>query len=152
VWRLYKMGIGLTTGFIGSHTVTVYTLLQLLTVHYNTCRFFLQLQLTLTTESQLLLSFFRAQDLLQTQLALTGHQLPLQLSSHLRLTRNWNCPCNCTDRQSQSHIMTDDQSVSASWFRAPSGAHDQILITVWQLLFCRYRAPPLTRGRVCHLI
>jgi hypothetical protein len=26
VWRLYKTGIGLTTGFIGSHTVTVYTL------------------------------------------------------------------------------------------------------------------------------
>jgi hypothetical protein len=22
MWRLYKMGIGLTTGFIGSHTVT----------------------------------------------------------------------------------------------------------------------------------
>jgi hypothetical protein len=30
---------------------------------------------------------------------------------------------------SQSHITTDDQSVSASWFRAPSGAHDQMLIT-----------------------
>jgi hypothetical protein len=28
-------------------------------------------------------------------------------------------------RQSQSHITTDDQSVSASWFRAPSGVHDQ---------------------------
>jgi hypothetical protein len=26
MWRLYKTGIGLTTGFIGSHTVTVYTL------------------------------------------------------------------------------------------------------------------------------
>jgi hypothetical protein len=39
--------------------------------------------------------------------------------------------------------MTDDQSVSESWFRAPSGAHDQMLITVWQLLcFFRYRAPP----------
>jgi hypothetical protein len=34
------------------------------------------------------------------------------------------------EAQSQSHITTDDQSVSASWFRAPSGAHDQILITV----------------------
>jgi hypothetical protein len=56
-----------------------------------------------------------------------------------------------THDQSQSHITTDDQSVSASWFRVPSGAHDQMLITVWQLLFCRYRAPPLTRGRVCHL-
>jgi hypothetical protein len=57
------------------------------------------------------------------------------------------------ESQSQSHITTDDQSVSVSWFRAPSGAHDQILITVWQLLFFfRYRAPPLMRGRVCHLI
>jgi hypothetical protein len=53
--------------------------------------------------------------------------------------------------QSQSHITTDDQSVSGSWFRAPSGAHDQMLITVWHLLFCRYRAPPLTRGRVASL-
>jgi hypothetical protein len=37
---IYKTGIGLTTGFIGSHTVThnysVYVL-QLITVHYNTC-------------------------------------------------------------------------------------------------------------------
>jgi hypothetical protein len=55
------------------------------TVHYSTCRVSLQLQLTLTTESQLLLSFFRAQDLLQTQLALTGNQL----------TWNCNCPRNC---------------------------------------------------------
>jgi hypothetical protein len=38
VATIYKTGIGLTTGFIGSHTVTVYTLLQLATVHYNTCR------------------------------------------------------------------------------------------------------------------
>jgi hypothetical protein len=30
----------------------------------------------------------------------------------------------------QSHITTDGQSVSPSWCRAPSGAHDQILITV----------------------
>jgi hypothetical protein len=39
VWRLYKTGIGLTTGFNGSHTVThnysVYTLQ--LAVHYSTC-------------------------------------------------------------------------------------------------------------------
>jgi hypothetical protein len=55
------------------------------TVYYSSCRAPLQLQLTLTTESQLLLSFFRAQDLLQTQLALTGNQLTLQPSSHLRL-------------------------------------------------------------------
>jgi hypothetical protein len=30
--------------------------------------------------------------------------------------------------QSQSHIATDEQSISKSWCRAPSGAHDQILI------------------------
>jgi hypothetical protein len=52
---------------------------------------------------------------------------------------------------SQSHFTTDNQSVSPSWCRAPSGAHDQILISVWHLLFCQCRAPPLTRGRVCHL-
>jgi hypothetical protein len=33
----------------------------------------------------------------------------------------------------QSHIATDGQSVSKSWCRAPSGAHDQIFITVWLL-------------------
>jgi hypothetical protein len=38
--------------------------------------------------------------------------------------------------QSQSHIATDGQSVCLSWCRSPSGAHDQILITVWQLLSC----------------
>jgi hypothetical protein len=37
---------------------------------------------------------------------------------------------------SLSHIATDGQSVCLSWCRAASGAHDQILITVWQLLFC----------------
>jgi hypothetical protein len=30
--------------------------------------------------------------------------------------------------QSQSHFTTDGQSVSPSWCRAPSGAHDQIFI------------------------
>jgi hypothetical protein len=32
--------------------------------------------------------------------------------------------------KAQSHFTTDDQSVSPSWCRAPSEAHDQILITV----------------------
>jgi hypothetical protein len=31
---------------------------------------------------------------------------------------------------SQSHIATDGQSASKSWCRAPSGAYDQIFITV----------------------
>jgi hypothetical protein len=40
-----------------------------------------------------------------------------------------------TDK-SQSHIATDGQSISKSSCRAPSGAHDQIFITVWQLQSC----------------
>jgi hypothetical protein len=35
--------------------------------------------------------------------------------------------------QSQSHIATDSHSVCLSWCRAPSGAHDQILVTVLSL-------------------
>jgi hypothetical protein len=37
---------------------------------------------------------------------------------------------------SPSHISTDGQSVSLSWCRALSRAHDQILVTVWQFLSC----------------
>jgi hypothetical protein len=37
---------------------------------------------------------------------------------------------------SLSHIATDGLSVCLSWYRAPSGAHDQIFVTVWQFLFC----------------
>jgi hypothetical protein len=83
MWRLYKTGIGLKTGFIGSHTVThsysVYTLHSQFTIvlaesSYN----YIWL-------SQL--SLFRAQDLLQTQLALTVHQLTL-LDSSPQLTVN----------------------------------------------------------------
>jgi hypothetical protein len=33
----------------------------------------------------------------------------------------------------------------------PFGAYDQILIIVCQLLVCWFRAPSLTRGRVCRL-
>jgi hypothetical protein len=53
--------------------------------------------------------------------------------------------------QSQSHIATDGQSVSKSWCRAPSGAYDQIFITVWQLRSCWCGALSLTRGRACRL-
>jgi hypothetical protein len=42
-------------------------------------------------------------------------------------------------------------SQSVSWCRAPSGAHDQIFIAVWQLRSCFCGAPSLTRGRVCLL-
>jgi hypothetical protein len=53
------------------------------------------------------------------RLASISQQFPTPLTAVSRL------PCS----QSQSHIETDGQSVSKSWCRAPSGAHDQILIT-----------------------
>jgi hypothetical protein len=37
--------------------------------------------------------------------------------------------------QSQSHITTDSQSASQSWCQAPSGAQDQIFVTVRHLRF-----------------
>jgi hypothetical protein len=52
---------------------------------------------------------------------------------------------------SESHIATDGQSVSKSWCRAPSEAHDQIFITVWQLRSCFCGAPSLMRRWVCLL-
>jgi hypothetical protein len=56
-----------------------------------------------------------------------------------------------TRSESQSHIVTDGQSLSKSWCQAPSGAHDQIFIAVWQFQFCFHGAPSLTRGLVCIL-
>jgi hypothetical protein len=45
--------------------------------------------------------------------------------------------------------LTVSQSVSKCWRRAPSGPHDQICITRWQLRSCFCGAPSLTRGRGC---
>jgi hypothetical protein len=52
--------------------------------------------------------------------------------------------------QSQSHIATDCESVSLG-VEPPSGAHDPIFITVWQLQSCYCGAPSLRRGRDCLL-
>jgi hypothetical protein len=41
--------------------------------------------------------------------------------------------------QSQSHVTTDDQSVSKSWIWAPCGSCDRILISVWHLRVLFYR-------------
>jgi hypothetical protein len=54
-----------------------------------------------------------------------------------------------TDLNSKSHC--DWRSVSQSWCRNSSGAHDQIFITIWQLRSCFCGAPSLTWGRVCLL-
>jgi hypothetical protein len=56
----------------------------------------------------------------------------------------------------ESHVTTDGQSVTPSWCRAPSGAHDQILITVWpntqatiELLDRRFQCGPC---RISHRV
>jgi hypothetical protein len=84
----------------------------------------------------------------------TNHYLRLDILDFCpHYSYNWT---ELSDQsQSESHIATDgqsvSQSVSTSWYRAPSGAHDQIFITVWQLQSCYCRASSLTRGRVCLL-
>jgi hypothetical protein len=68
------------------------------------------------------------------------------------------CPClpdyttsHRRRQSSQSRVTTDGQSASLSWNKVPSGAYDQIFITVRQLLVCWCGALSLTRGRVCRL-
>jgi hypothetical protein len=53
--------------------------------------------------------------------------------------------------QSRSHTAIDGQPISKSWCRTPSGAHDQIFTTLWQLRSCFCWALSLTRGQVCLL-
>jgi hypothetical protein len=53
--------------------------------------------------------------------------------------------------ESESYVTTDVQTASLSWNKAPSESYDHIFIIVWQLRVCWFRAPSLTRGRVCRL-
>jgi hypothetical protein len=54
--------------------------------------------------------------------------------------------------QSQSYVTTDGGSASLFWCQAPSGAQDQVLVTVsCQLQVCLGGTPSLTRGWVCLL-
>jgi hypothetical protein len=58
---------------------------------------------------------------------------------------------NSSLSQSQDHIATDGQSISKSLCRAPSEAHDQMFVTLWQLRSCFSGAPSLMRERICLL-
>jgi hypothetical protein len=60
----------------------------------------------------------------------------------------WGTASYC---QSRSHIATDSQSISKYWCRAPSGAHDQIFDTLWQLRLFFFGMPFLMRGWICLL-
>jgi hypothetical protein len=52
--------------------------------------------------------------------------------------------------RSRSHTAIDGQPISKCWCRAPSGAHDQIFITLWQLWSCLCGVASLTRDRICY--
>jgi hypothetical protein len=53
--------------------------------------------------------------------------------------------------QSQSHVTNDVQSVGLSWCRAPSGAHDQILIMFWKLYSLSIGGALSDERSGCHL-
>jgi hypothetical protein len=97
-----RRGIGLSTAFIGS-----------------------QVSYTLAAESLIITTDSHG------ILAVTKLLSRLPAASLLELPSNWNSGTELLIKsQSHSHIATDDQLVSESWFLALSGAHDQMLITV----------------------
>jgi hypothetical protein len=71
------------------------------------------------------------------------------------LNSQFQFPNLISQSQSQSYFkqvkVTLRLAVSKSWCRTPSGAHDQIFFTLWQLGSFFYLAPSLTRGCVCLL-
>jgi hypothetical protein len=69
----------------------------------------------------------------------------------LRIPTHYSTTALSNSAQNQSHIATDGLWISKSWYRAPSGAHDQIFITLWQIRSCFCVAPSLTRWWVCLL-
>jgi hypothetical protein len=66
------------------------------------------------------------------------------MTTHLRMNSLTTQLNESKPSQSQSHIATGDQSVSKSWCRAPSGAHDQIFI-VWHNSTCFFVGRPQRR-------
>jgi hypothetical protein len=65
--------------------------------------------------------------LLTTSVVVTTITLTMR---HELIRRGFYLIQSSSQSQSQSHIATDGQSVSKSWCRAPSGAYNQIFITV----------------------
>jgi hypothetical protein len=107
---------------------------------------------TLNTPFGLLISLLQSHTYNHLVLCVTFTQLTiLHADIPPRTSRVGLLPRSASVSQSQSHVATDDQSVSKSWYRAPFGAHDQIFISVWQVRSCFRGAPSLTRGRVCLL-
>jgi hypothetical protein len=101
VWRLYKTGIGLTTGFIGSHTITVYTL-------YNSQ------QLSLFSSSEVFGSNSATTAATNSYGVPCHHSLTNSLQSHCSLNSELvsvNCQLTLS---TNCHWLTEDSSYIAS--------------------------------------
>jgi hypothetical protein len=92
--------------------------------------------------SRFLTTAFNSGDPSASRAEVLSSQTPVQNSSELTTELV----------ESQSHIATDGQSVSKSWSRAPSGAHNQIFSTVRHLRSCFCGMSCLKRGRFCFCI
>jgi hypothetical protein len=108
------------------HTITVYTLLQLLTVHYNTCRVY-----TLYLHWLPVFQYCRIRSPATLQL-FSEDSCSARILTHNCSTELWTISVTEWVSEWSEWITTDGQSVSLSWCRAPSGAHNQILITICQ--------------------
>jgi hypothetical protein len=148
-WQLYKTGYWIDSRIYWiTHSYSVQCTLQLTTVDHNT-------RLATAPQPAFHCTVFSWPSLFTGSSPKTAYwncsSSELTVAAPSWLITHWNCQPSTSSAQNQSHFMTNDQSVSPSWCRAPSGAHDQILISVWHLLFCQCQVSSLMRGRVCHL-
>jgi hypothetical protein len=123
-----KTGIGLTIGFIAPYN-QVQLSLSGLPRPYNS-------RPNITTTLQ---SLYPPQPLFWHPLSTLPWLLP---NSRFPSFLSWpptHSLTNSLTSQSQSHVATDDQSVSKSWIRAPCGSRDRILISVWHLRISYYQ-------------
>jgi hypothetical protein len=61
---------------------------------------------------------------------LLPYSRPYRLATVLRFMAASNSQLTNKSNSSESHITTDGQLAGQSWFQAPSGAQDQIFVTV----------------------
>jgi hypothetical protein len=109
-----------------SLTATLYKSPQYALRNFPTCCVFINCSLATASNSG------------ESSAQVLSSQPPLQNSTELKT--------QLSQTQSQSHIATNGQSISKSWCRNPSEAHDQIFITHLQLRSCFCEAASLTSG------
>jgi hypothetical protein len=129
-------GFGLVNGFIDYlQVVTTKTVtLSLWFPHFTVHAKFFQ-----AAVSSLVVTWWR---LLTVAIPLLPGSSPLWTAAPFQLNNSWVWVL-CYDRQYVGQSILEQST--------PSGAYDQIFITIRKLWDCRCGALSLTRGRVCHL-